>query len=314
MPIHHPDIVVPASTSNLGSGFDALSVAVKLYTRVRLIERLPSSPGVVRTEFVDGPFSGENRIETAFQLARARFGVEVPGIRIEVQSDVPRRAGLGSSATATIAGLRLYEMLTAPLPVPQLLGLAAEVEGHPDNAAAAVLGGITASCQCDDGHVMALSWRWPPDIRLIVGTPDVPLDTSHARTVLPKSMDLQDAVFNLQRAVLLVRALECGDYGVLREAMRDRWHQPFRAPLVPALAEALALEHPSLLGVCLSGAGPSILALAAGQVSEVATLIGTLYDRLSVPHTIRILEAHQPEDAGTAGAVSARSSESVTRS
>src|SRR5215468_4259079 len=100
-PTQHQDIVVPASTSNLGAGFDALSVAVKLYTRVRLVECLPSSPGTFETEFLDGSFTGENRIETAFRLARAHVGIDVPGVRIEVQSDVPRRAGLGSSAAAT---------------------------------------------------------------------------------------------------------------------------------------------------------------------------------------------------------------------
>jgi homoserine kinase len=295
--IQAPDIVVPASTSNLGSGFDALSVAVKLYTRVRLVERLPSSSGSFETEFLDGSFTGENRIETAFRLARARVGIDVPGVRIEVQSDVPRRAGLGSSAAATIAGIQLYAALTGPLPVSDVLRLACEVEGHPDNAAAAMLGGIAASCQREDGSVIAYSWRWPSRIRLVVATPDVPLDTAKARAVLPPTVGLRDAVFNLQRAVLLVRALETGDYGVLREAMKDRWHQPFRAPLVPALSEALALDHPSLLGVCLSGAGPSILALAEDKPEEVAALLGALYDRLGVTRTIRILEAHQPGDS-----------------
>jgi len=291
------DIVVPASTSNLGSGFDALSVAVKLYTRVRLVERLPSSSGSFETEFLDGSFTGENRIETAFRLARARVGIDVPGVRIEVQSNVPRRAGLGSSAAATIAGIQLYAALTSPLPVADVLGLACEVEGHPDNAAAAMLGGIAASCQREDGSVIAYSWRWPSRIRLVVATPDVPLDTAKARAVLPPTVALRDAVFNLQRAVLLVRALETGNHGVLREAMKDRWHQPFRAPLVPALSEALALDHPSLLGVCLSGAGPSILALAEDKPEEVAALLGALYDRLGVTRTIRILEAHQPGDS-----------------
>jgi homoserine kinase len=94
--------------------------------------------------------------------------------------------------------------------------------------------------------------------------------------------------------VLFIRALETGRYGELREAMRDRWHQPFRQPLVPALGEAMKLEHPGLLGVCLSGAGPSILALVSGHAAEVASLLGGLYDRLGVSHTIRVLEAHQP--------------------
>jgi homoserine kinase len=290
-----PLIVVPASTANLGPGLDTLAVAVQLYTRVRIVEVLPERPDQVETEFVDGPFTGENRIETAFGLARKRAGIVVPGVRIQMSSDIPRRAGLGSSAAATVAGLKLYEALTRPRTVEDTLALASEIEGHPDNAAASLLGGITASCQHDDGRVTAQAWPWPVAIKFVVATPDVPLDTAYARSVLPASIGLRDAVFNLQRAVRLVRALETERYDELREALRDRWHQPFRAPLVPALAEALTLEHPALLGVCLSGAGPSILALAlAGRESEVAALLGGLYDRLNVAHTIRVLEAHQP--------------------
>ena len=141
----------------------------------------------------------------------------------------------------------------------------------------------------------ALATCWPTDVKLIVATPDVPLDTAHARSVLPGSIRMRDAVFNLQRAVLFTRALESRRYDDLREAMRDRWHQPFRQPLVPVLGEAMELQHPGLLGACLSGAGPSILALAAGHVPEVAAALGALYDRAGVSHTIRILEAHQPE-------------------
>jgi homoserine kinase len=216
-------------------------------------------------------------------------------VRIQVSSDIPRRAGLGSSAAATVAGLKLYEGLTSPRAVEETLALACEIEGHPDNAAASLMGGITASCQHDDGRVTAQAWAWPAAIKFVVATPDVPLDTAYARSVLPANIGLRDAVFNLQRAVRLVRALETERYDELREALRDRWHQPFRAPLVPALAEALTLEHPALLGVCLSGAGPSILALAlSGRESEVAALLGDLYDRLNVAHTIRVLEAHQP--------------------
>jgi homoserine kinase len=288
--------VIPASTANLGPGFDTLSVALELYTRVRVLETLPSRPDTIETVFSDGTFPGENRIETAFRYARLQSGVPAPGVRIEVQSDIPRRAGLGSSAAATIAGLRLYGALTTPRPLAEWLPIASEVEGHPDNAAASLFGGITSSCQCDDGRVLTHSWRWPDAIQFVVATPDAPLDTAHARSVLPGSVRMRDAVFNLQRAILFVRALESGRYDDLREAMRDRWHQPFRQPLVPALAEAIGMEHPGLLGVCLSGAGPSILALVSGHASEVGAELGTLYDRLGVSHTIRILKAHQPED------------------
>ena len=220
-------------------------------------------------------------------------------------SEVPRRAGLGSSAAAAVAGLKLYGVLTESRGPLEWLRLASEIEGHPDNAAASLLGGMTASCQHEDGQVTALAWRWPDSIRLIVATPDVPLDTSHARSVLPPAIPYKDAVFNLQRAVLLVRALEAGRHDLIKEAVRDRWHQPFRAPLVPALREALALEHPGLLGVFLSGAGPSILALVGGHDAEIAAVLTSIYDRLGVSHTIRRLRVHQPLDAGQPAALGA---------
>jgi homoserine kinase len=290
----HADIVVPASISNLGAGFDTLSVAIQLYTRVRVTDVRPDEVDTIETVFADGPFSGENRIETAFRHARSRVGRPTPGVRIEVTSDVPRRAGLGSSAAAAIAGLKVYESLTEPRSDAEWLQMACEIEGHPDNAAAAMRGGLAASCQHSDGRVSAQCWPWPDAISFVVATPEVPLDTAYARSVLPKEISMRDAVFNLQRAVMFVRALETGRVADLREAMRDRWHQPYRAPLVPALNDALALEHDGLLGVCLSGAGPSILALVNDHAEEVSALLKGLYDRLGVGVTVRMLKAHQP--------------------
>jgi homoserine kinase len=288
-------ITVPASTANLGPGFDTLSVALQLYTRVRVAELRPDAPDTIETTFVDGPFTGENRIETAYRYARLQFGVAAPGVRIEARSDIPRRAGLGSSAAATVAGLLLYGALTKPRPLGDWLPVASEIEGHPDNAAASLFGGITASCQHEDGRVTAHAWRWPDAVQFVVATPDVPLDTAYARSVLPGSIRMRDAVFNLQRTVMFLRALETGRYDELREAMQDRWHQPYRMPLVPGLAEALALRHPHLVGACLSGAGPSILALATGRTDEIVGLLAAIYDRVGVSHTIRVLAAHQPD-------------------
>jgi homoserine kinase len=175
-----------------------------------------------------------------------------------------------------------------------LLALATEIEGHPDNAAAAVLGGLTVSCQTEGGRVIARSWRWPEALQFVVATPQMPLATSHARRVVPREMTLADAIFNLQRALLFVHALDEGPYEDLREAMRDRWHQPARAPLVPGLADAIAIDDPAVLGVCLSGAGPSIVALATDGAPRAAALLGDLYKRLGMPCTIRTLSAHQP--------------------
>jgi homoserine kinase len=286
------DIVVPGSIANLGPAFDTLSVAVELYIRLRVLEVIPSRPDVRHFEFSGAAPPGENRIEIAFRRALERGGSPAPGLHVEVHSDIPARAGLGSSAAATIAGLRLYEAVaSAPRAAEDWLAVACEIEGHPDNAAASLLGGLTLSCQHEDGRVTARAWPWPSAIRFVVATPDVPLETTVARSVLPSALPLQDAIFNLQRTTLFLHAIQTGGYDDLREALRDRWHQSHRAPLVPGLAQALQLEHPAILGVCLSGAGPSIVALTAGAEAEVAALFRDLYDRLGVVSTIRTLAA-----------------------
>jgi homoserine kinase len=289
-----PEIVVPGSVSNLGPSFDALSVAVQLYLRVRVVDIIPSAPDTIAWEFEGQSPSGENRIESAYQLARGRVDVPAPGLRVRVSSEIPQAAGLGSSAAAAVAGLRLYEAVTGSSA--DWLALATELEGHPDNAAAALLGGLAVSCQREDGTIIARTAKWPDPLRFVVATPHLGLHTSHARRVLPREVPLADAIYNVQRALLFVRALESGRYEDLREAMRDRWHQPARAPLVPGLAEAIAFEDPAVLGVCLSGAGPSILALAIPDgVTRAAALFEGLYKRLGLPCTIRALSAHQPE-------------------
>jgi homoserine kinase len=295
MPVTVPEIAVPGSISNVGPAFDTLSVALQLYVRLRIVDVCPSAPDSLEFHFPDGPLVGDNRIERAFRLARERCGIAAPALRVEVRSTIPRCAGLGSSGAATIAGFRLYEAVTAPRGDEDWLSLACELEGHPDNAAAALAGGMTLSCQREDGRVLLRRWRWPDDIHIVIATPDVPLETAVARGVLPATVTLADAVFNLQRALLLVRAIETGRRADLREAMRDRWHQPFRAPLVPGLAEALALDHPSLLGVCLSGAGPSIVAFADDGAPDVVALLEDMYARLRVPCTVRRVAAHQPD-------------------
>ena len=289
------DIVVPGSISNLGPGFDALSVAVQVYLRARVLEVRPSEPDTIAWEFDGAGPAGENRIESAYRLARQRVGVAAPGLRVQISSEIPQTAGLGSSAAAAVAGLRLYESVTAPRPTEDWLEMATALEGHPDNAAAALLGGITVSCQREDGGIIARSSRWPEAVKLVVATPQLGLHTSHARRVLPADVPLQDAIFNLQRALLVVHALRSGRYEDLREAMKDRWHQPARAPLVPGLTEAIGFNDPAVLGVCLSGAGPSIVAFVTDGAARATALLEAMYARLELPCTIRTLSAHQPE-------------------
>jgi homoserine kinase len=288
------EIVVPASISNLGPAFDALSVAVDLYLRVVVLDCDRQATDVVRTEFSGLPPGGPNKVEAGFRAARERCGIATPGLRIRVASEIPARAGLGSSAAAAVAGIRLYQATVGSAADDlDVLALAAALEGHPDNAAAAILGGLAVSCQHDDGRVTARSSKWPADLRFVVATPGVGVDTPKARAVLPDAIPLRDAVFNLQRALRLQRAIGCGDYGDLREALRDRWHQPRRAALVPGLAEALAIDDPAVLGVCLCGSGPTVAALVTDGAARATGLFEDLYRRIGLPCTIRTLNVHQ---------------------
>lgn len=284
------EIKVPASIANLGPGFDTLAVAVQLYLRLR-VKKLPGC-GELHFRFLDHQLHGENCIERAYRsLAGADFD-RLPSLSVEVRSEIPMRAGLGSSAAATVAGLRLYEAVAGPVPVATLLNAACALESHPDNAAASLLGGLTISCQLSDSVVHATSVAWPDSLEFVVLTPNQPLTTGASRSVLPQCVSRADAVFNLQRVAMLLSSLQSGDYTLLEHALRDRIHQPARQRIVPALAEALELQHPDLLGVCLSGSGPSIVAIAERNHREIASLLRSLYERLGIACTVRILQAH----------------------
>ena len=287
------EIHVPGSIANLGPGFDTLAVAVNLYLSL-LVERREGMDQVT-FEFVGCELLGVNLIETAFAHLRQEYARPLPSVHVEVRSQIPPRSGIGSSAAATVAGLRLFEVLSGVTlgPVP-LLAVAAALEGHADNVAAAMLGGLTVSCQVDDGTVTAVSLPWPPAVRLLVLTPEFALTTERAREVLPAQVPFRDAVSNMQRLALLLCSLESEHPQSLREAMIDKLHQPYRKDIVPGLGALLELEHPSLLGVCLSGAGPSLLALTLGESAEVKQLIEESYRATGNPFTTRWLKGEQP--------------------
>ncbi|MGB7556368.1 MAG: hypothetical protein WBM04_18520, partial [Candidatus Korobacteraceae bacterium] len=187
----------------------------------------------------------------------------------------------------------LYEALAGPLPLQAIINAACALEAHPDNAAAAVLGGLTASCQLPDGSVYATTFRWPESLALVVLTPDVPLATAESRKVLPNSFSRSDVVFNLQRITLLLQLLQSGNFSLLKQALGDRLHQPFRQKIVPGLEQALHLEHEDLLGVCLSGSGPSIVAFAEDNLHEISGLLASVYEALGVAYQVRTLTVHQ---------------------
>ena len=285
------EIKVPASIANLGPGFDTLAVAVQLYLRLRA--RVVPGQGELHFQFVGSRLDGENYIERAFRFLANQRGGQFPSLSVEVQSEIPMRSGLGSSAAATVAGLRLFEAAVGrALPQGGLLNAACALEHHPDNVAAALLGGLTLSCQLPDRSVVAKRVDWPSSVRFLVLTPHYPLSTTESRSVLPERVSREEAVFNVQRVALLLQSLQSGDFSLLREALQDRLHQPFRQGLVPGLQQALQLEHPDLLGVCLSGAGPSVVALAQQNLDEVEELLAESFRQAGLTFCLRRLAAH----------------------
>jgi homoserine kinase len=284
------ELSVPASVANLGPGFDTLAVAVQLYLHLGV--RVLPGQGELHFEFLNEKLDGENYIERAFRFLANQSGA-FPSLAVEVRSDIPMKSGLGSSAAATVAGLRLFEAIAGPLPARGLLNAACALENHPDNVAAALLGGLTLSCQLSDRSVVAVQMEWPAHLQLLVLTPRYALSTHEARGVLPERITREEAVFNLQHIALLLHCLQTGRFALLREALQDRLHQPFRQSLVPGLERALGLEHPDLLGVCLSGAGPSVVAFAERNFSEVERVLSEALESTGIPFTLRRLRVHQ---------------------
>ena len=311
------DILVPGSVANLGGGFDTLAVAVQLYLRARIVD--VRADGGSRLEVVSSrpTVKGRNAVERAFAaIARHAMG-SVPTVFVEIESDIPMAAGLGSSAAAAVAGLRIFECVTAPVPETTLLATATALEGHADNAAAALLAGMTSVVESDPPSpsgfgetgppspggfgvaresVRALRWEWPSDLRFIVATPFTGLPTSKARAALAPTISRKDAVFNLQRVLSLVHALQNGEYDRLREALQDRWHQPARAALVPHLGAVLAIDDPDVLGAFLSGAGPSVAVVARRDFARVERLLQATCEAAGSPVTVRTLAAHSCSD------------------
>lgn len=262
---------IPASSANLGPGFDALALALALYNEVELEE----SDRVSVTIHGEGAgrldAGAHNVVARGAARAFEAAGRSFRGATIHCVNRIPLGRGLGSSAAAWVGGLvGGNAVLGAPLGRDALLTLAARAEGHPDNVAAAVLGGLTVSCPTEDG-VVAVALPVPPDIGWVALVPEVESSTREARAVLPESVPRADAVFNVQRVSLLLAALGAGRADLLAPAMRDRLHQPYRLRLFPWMSAVEAAAHEAgALGCVLSGAGSAMLAAVRGSSEPVA--------------------------------------------
>lgn len=267
-------VSVPASTSNLGPGFDCLGLALDLRNELEL--SLVDEPGPALVEVMgegaDSLPKGEKNLLVS--AARRVLPKKLPGrLVLRAHNRIPLARGLGSSAAAAVAGLWAgAHLLGLRRSEDELERMAVELEGHPDNVAPAVHGGFTA-CWDDAGTPRAQALDLHPSLSAVVCIPAFELATKKARAVLPKAVTRADAVFNLSRAMLLPRALATGRTTHLASLMADRLHQPWRAPLVPGLGEALgAASRAGALGAALSGSGPTVFAFVhdedAGRVGE----------------------------------------------
>jgi homoserine kinase len=261
--------VVSASSANLGPGFDSIGLALSLYDEIVL--ETTDSGLVVHVEGEGAgqvPLGPEHLVVRAIERGLHAAGVSAPGMVVRCRNAIPHSRGLGSSAAAVVSGLAAVNGLVAqtdsdPFSEAQLIQLASEFEGHPDNAAAAVLGGAVVSWTEQTGDTpdySAVPLALHPDIRLFCAIPEERSSTAETRVLLPGQVSHEDARFNVSRAALLVVALTQRP-DLLMAATEDVLHQPQRAPAMPASAEYLGLLRRLNVSATLSGAGPSVIAL-----------------------------------------------------
>jgi len=263
---------VPATSANLGPGFDALGLALALYNEVTASEADTVSVTIEGEGAGRLSTGAENVVARAVRHAYDAAGRPFKGVALTCVNRVPTARGLGSSAAAWVGGLVAGNaLLGGPLSREALLALAARAEGHPDNVTAALLGGLTVSCALGEGRIAAISLPVPGAVRWVVLVPETTSATAEARAVLPPTYSRADAVFNVQRVSLLLAALQSGRFDLLGAALDDRIHQPYRLRLFPWMtAVADAARAAGALGCVLSGAGPSLLAAVRDDADVVA--------------------------------------------
>ena len=267
-------VCVPGTTANCGPGFDAVGIACTVYDDLELIL---SHDGNLLIE-IEGegkgviPTDDTNIVYQVVQSVLKKVGKEYHGIHIKMYNRIPLSRGLGSSAAAIGAGIVAANAATGnTLSKDEMLSMATAIEGHPDNVAPAIFGGITISVM-DENQARYLRFIPPGNLKMVVAIPDFNLSTHSARQVLPQTVPFKDAVFNISRTALLIGALCQGEFQHLRYALEDKIHQPYRQHLIPGMQQVFAAAlAQGALGVAISGAGPCLIAFAEDQYDEIGT-------------------------------------------
>lgn len=269
-------VKVPATTANIGPGFDCMGMALPIYNTITIEETVLPGTGVEINVIADSdtidqlsldhvPCDENSIVYKAVELLYNSIGQTPSELRINIHSNIPVARGLGSSSSVIVGALiAANELLGRPADEVALLSIACEIEGHPDNITPAIVGGLVISSQEEDGRVVYRKLKWPDNWAVTVCVPDFELSTDIARSVLPTEVPIKDAVFNAQRLAMFVEAIHTEDAELMKLALKDKLHQPYRMKLVPGLDKIIAnLKHfDNVLGCVLSGAGSSILVIS----------------------------------------------------
>lgn len=278
---------VPATIANLGCGFDCLGLALPIYNTVTLEETVLPGSGIeinILNEYGEEdsvsnvPRDKNNIVYKAIELLYNYIGQSPNELKITIKTQIPIARGMGSSASVIVGGLiAANELLGRPADTAVLLSIATEIEGHPDNIAPAILGGVVLSDWEEDGSVIARKLPWPDDWMVTICIPDYELSTGISRSVLPNEVPMKDAVYNLRHTAMFVESVYTKDEELLKLSLRDRLHQPYRIKLVPGLTQIMDdLKHvDGVLGCVLAGAGPSVAVIQNGTKNEIIKEIVT---------------------------------------
>jgi len=299
----HVTITVPATTANLGAGFDCLGAALSLYNKFTFTKTFTkteeTSPLEIRVTGLEAERVATDRSNLAYQAFCTVYqvlGQPVPGVAIDLELGIPLARGLGSSATALVGGLLGANYLAGqPLSLLEIQNLAIDLEGHPDNVVPALVGGCQLSATREDGTWEICDVPWLPEIIPVVAVPNFELSTAAARAVLPSSYSRGDAIFNVAHLGLLLRGLATGKEQWLRAALQDRIHQPYRQSLIVGYQEVrkIAIDQ-GAYGLVISGAGPTLLALTTQERSQtVGDAMAATWQKLGVEVEVHILKVEE---------------------
>ncbi len=285
---------IPASTTNLGPGFDVLGLALQLYSTVSLeitgsstevvvsgvdVEKIPSTPEHIAFQAV----------ESIFQ----RSGGQQPdGLKLTIANGIPAIRGLGGSGTAILGGLLTANVLCGNMfSLSEILNFSTAIEGHPDNVAASLYGGLVISVQ-EEEHIHTIQLVCDPALHVVLAIPEFTLSTQKARDILPKTVDFADAIYNISRSSLLVASIATGKLDMLPLAMKDKLHQPYRSTLIPGFNDVVeAATSAGALSIALSGAGPTIAAYCLNNMDQVGNRMQEAFNQHGIPCKIKVLSA-----------------------